>query len=258
MNIEIAPTRFVIALFLPFILAGCPSITLVQLDNEWIRTYQSKAALRQSSKDFIASLSSFDENFAKISDHATEEAKKEKNPENEVALYRIAILSAWQSQGKREHRIVDLSMSGRAACGKLKDGDKSQPRDCALFRIVPAFALYEKKIPFVEAVIESSKSGKTLTLEEETVIFEKHAELNNDFNLLTTERANLLHLSLDEKFRAYIDEQWRRVYCTANGLVGVVSTNNSDMNYRNKAMQDELIRAGAYRPCQTSEVAATR
>jgi hypothetical protein len=247
MKTKSALIRLAATLFLPFVLVGCPAITLVQLDNEWVKTYQARAELRKESRDFITSLSSFDENFAEISVRAAEEATKQNDPANEVTLYRIAILSAWQSQGKREDKIDELSTSGSAACRKLKDQDKSQPRDCALFKIVPALAWHEKKIPFVHTV--TAKRGLDLTPEEMNDIPVVHADLYNAFEMLTTERVKLLELPLHEKFRAYVDEQWRSVYCNASSLAGngvITDTMRKD----NRDMHEKLIAARVYKPCK--------
>lgn len=238
--------RLSLPFLLPFILAGCSAVTLAQLDNDWVRTYQARAEARKNATDFIASLSAFDANLAEISDRAAEEAAKQKDPATEVALYRVAILSAWQSGDKREGKVDGLSTSGSAACGKLKDRDKSQPRDCALFKIVPALAWHDKKAHFVESVV--AKKGIGLTPEEKKDIPVVHADLYGAFERLMKKRAEILDLPLPKGFRDYVDIQWHGMYCTANKLLGLdahtdtMEKNDTDMRYK-------LNNAGAWKPC---------
>jgi hypothetical protein len=217
-------TRGLVLLALGGVSAGCSSVSLIQLDNEWARTYEAQARADASEDDLVATLTNFDDQFADLSDRAAREADRAASSDapTAVGFYRIAALAAWKSGPKREDQVPGLAAKGRRVCASLPAGDASQPRDCAVFRIVEGFALHDREARQIEALVAARSASQPLSEPEQTQALKAHRQLAAAFGIIADGRNAIALLPVDRRFHAYVDRNWSAIYCTAAATSGLV------------------------------------
>lgn len=78
--------------------------------------------------------------LAALAEKAQTAAQSEPNPQNKVALYRIAALAAWQAGPASRSDIAVIASEGAAACNALPAGQQ-RPTDCAIIALAKPFAV---------------------------------------------------------------------------------------------------------------------
>jgi hypothetical protein len=78
--------------------------------------------------------------LAALAKEAQSEAQGEQNPQNKVALYRIAAVAAWQAGPASRSDIAVIAGDGAAACDALPAGQQ-RPTDCAIIALAKPFAV---------------------------------------------------------------------------------------------------------------------
>lgn len=216
--------RFLLAtprLLFALCLSGCASVNLIQLDNEWARTYQARMQAAAPGSDYLATAANYEAQFADLSDRAEAAAKKSQDDiSTQVSFYRIAALAAWQSGARREDRIPLLTDAGAKACDALPNKDASQPRDCALFKFICPFALQGKQATRYQQLVAQSAQSKLndQQLEQARALF---GDVRSNFSAIQMARSATLTLPVAPNFPGYINENWIRVFCTAEGILGL-------------------------------------
>src|SRR5262245_12942769 len=118
MNLAISRPARAALISLALALAACAApATLIQLDNEWARTYQARVEAERSNPDFLTTLTtsaSFDAQFADLSARAEKagDAVLAKDPATAVGFYRVAAAAAWKSGTARETQVLPISDKG--------------------------------------------------------------------------------------------------------------------------------------------------
>ena len=225
MNRLLGPAaRTVVVLALAAVSAGCSSVSLIQLDNEWARTYEAQVRAAASEDDLVATLANFDDQLADLADRAAREGDRAASSDapTAVGFYRIAALAAWKSGPKREDRVPELAAKGRRVCASLPAGDASQPRDCAVFRIVEGFALHDREARQIEALAAGRPAAQPLSEPERTQALAAHRQLAAAFGMIADGRNAIAPLPVDRRFHAYVDKNWSAIYCTAAATSGLV------------------------------------
>ncbi|CAM9728075.1 unnamed protein product, partial [Phaeothamnion confervicola] len=137
--------------------ACTPAVNLIQLDNEWARTYSARLEAERANPDFLLSMTSsasFDAQLADLSTRAEKkgDATSVKDPATAVGFYRVAAAAAWKSDTARESQVLPISDKGIRACESLPNRDESQPRDCAFIRLVPKLASLDIKMREIDSL----------------------------------------------------------------------------------------------------------
>ena len=78
--------------------------------------------------------------LAQLAAEAQAAASDERDPQNKVALYRIAALAAWQAGPVAADRVGDITAAGESACTALPAA-QPRPTDCAIIRLAKPFAV---------------------------------------------------------------------------------------------------------------------
>ena len=107
-------------------------------------TLTKMGQLQQQLEDDLAKLpanrAAVQPHLAQLAGEAQREAQREQEPQNKVALYRIAALAAWQAGPAGENDVRGIVAAGTAACAALPPAQQ-RPTDCAIIRLAQPFAI---------------------------------------------------------------------------------------------------------------------
>jgi hypothetical protein len=206
---------------LVFVLSACvaSSVSLIQLDNEWTRTYKAKLEAEGKDADYLASSASYDAQLADLSDRAAKAADEAlgHDPQAAIGLYRVAAAAAWQSGALREDRTVALSDKGLNACESLPKKAASQPRDCEFLKLVPQLALYDRSARTIKALKDRDAGLNAEEASQGLQLVDSVAKL---IAQLDAERTAAQALPLPPSFTSYVETNLVREYCAILGLSG--------------------------------------
>ncbi len=230
MNRAQLPKR-VAVLVLPLLMVACASTSLINLDEEWKRTYV--AALHPADNgDYLASAGDYGPQFADLSDRAAAAGNEAQSKDRPLAIgfYRIAALAAWKSAALREDKVPELAAKGSAACDALPNKAASQPRDCAIFRFVDYFAVYDKEYRDLMVLIDlaHARPGKDLPADQIDVARQVNRNISRVFEQIDKNRQEVDDLALPDSFHVFVNENWKRVYCAWSPLAAAISRSIAD------------------------------
>jgi len=203
------------------LLSACPGpVGLIQLDNEWARTYAARLEAERANPDFLLSLTdsaSFDAQLADLSARAEKQgdAALAKDPATAAGLYRVAVAAAWKSGTVRETQVVPISDKGIRACESLPNKDASQPRDCAFIRLVPQLAALDVKGREVRALMVLAPPVPPEKLAAELDVAGKISGLMAEVLALLAAAP-----SPSASFSGYVKLNLAAEFCTLQGLSG--------------------------------------
>lgn len=233
--------RLPVALLLSvLVLSACAApVALIQLDNEWARTYTAKLEAERANPDFLLSLTSsasFDAQLTDLSQRAEKQgdAVGSKDPATALGFYRIAAAAAWKSGTARETQVLPISDKGVRACDALPNRDASQPRDCSFMRVVPQLASLDVKAREIGALRDAGAQIPEAQLPRAIAVTAEVTTLME--NVLETRAASA---SMPPSFGDYLKLNLNGEFCTLQGLFGRVSASNPSPEQKNR-MRDLL------------------
>ena len=248
----------VAVLVLPLLMVACASTSLINLDEEWKRTYV--AALRPADKgDYLVSAGEYGPQFADLSDRAAAAGNEARSKDRPLAIgfYRIAALAAWKSAALREDKVPELAAKGSAACDALPNKAASQPRDCAIFRFVDYFAVYVKEYRDLRVLIDltNARPNNDLPADRIDEARQVHRNISQVFEQIDKRRQAIGNLALPDSFYGYLHENWKQVYCGWSSLAATISRSISDgpekqaIRNQSESMQKRLKEARINTQC---------
>jgi hypothetical protein len=223
------------------LLAGCPATTLLQLDSEWTDAYQAKMRA-ESDRDYLVENSSNKQRMLDLSNRAKKAASEMESASAKVAAYRVAILAAWKADEVGETQVEGIGDVGVAECSKLPKGGLSQPRDCALLELVPAFASYDKSARAAIALKRSIGTAAEATSEQQKQAGEILKNMTWAFGKVNEKRGNYLSAEVPNSFHDYLKAQMKRIYCVFVPLYGESALSRAPFR-KDKALGEEIIGA---------------
>lgn len=230
MNRAQLPTCLAV-LVLPFFMVACASTSLINLNNEWKRTYVA-AKHHAANVDYLADAGDYGPQFADLSDRAAAAGKEVQSRDRPLAIgfYRIAALAAWKSAALREDKVPEIAAKGSAACDALPNKAASQPRDCALFRFVDYFAVYDKEYRTLRVLVDlaHARPGKDLPAEQIDSARQVHRNLSRVFEQVDKQRQGIGDLVLPDEFHGFVNGNWKQVYCAWSPLAAAISRSIAD------------------------------
>ena len=126
------------------LLGGCAalqksSLTTVgtlqgKLDDDLAKLAANRGANRAADRAAVQA------QLAQLAQEAQTAAQGESDPQNKVALYRIAALAAWQAGSAAADRVSLIATEGASACAALPAAQQ-RPTDCAIIRLAKPFAV---------------------------------------------------------------------------------------------------------------------
>jgi len=236
-------------------LSACASaVSLIQLDNEWARTYTARLETERANPDFLVSMTSsasFDAQLADLSARAEREgdAALAKDPPMAVGFYRVAAAAAWKSGTARETQVLPISDKGIRACESLPKKDASQPRDCAFIRLVPELASLDVKMREINGLrtagpqIPADKFSRTVAVTGEVTSLMGQ--------VLSVSAAAV---SPPKSFSDYVAINLNAEFCNLQGLTGRFASSNPPPEQ--KAQMSDLVNA-AEQKLQAAGVSTT-
>lgn len=248
----------VAVLVLPLLMVACASTSLINLDDEWKRTYV--AALRPADKgDYLVSAGDYGPQFADLSDRAAAAGNEARSKDRPLAIgfYRIAALAAWKSAALREDKVPELAAKGSAACDALPNKAASQPRDCAIFRFVDYFAVYDKVYRDLRVLIDvaNARPNNDLPADRIDEARQVHRTISRVFEQIDKRRQVIGDLAPSDSFHGYLNENWKQVYCGWSSLAATISRSISDepekqaIRNQSESMQKRLKEAHVNTQC---------
>lgn len=224
------------------VLAGCQSANLISLDNEWRQTY-----IAMQNPDFLVSGTVYPAQLADLSDRAAAAGAKaaSSDPQTAIGFYRLAALAAWKSGELRADKVVEVADAGNALCSKLPNSIASQPRDCSILLVAPAFALHDREARLYADLLKAAPNPRPLSPQDLAAARGAIGQLSVAFNTVATVRDRTRDLNLPVSFnRDFLDFNWSGVYCTATGVYGLINRNEPNEQMLGAAilaMQQTLI-----------------
>jgi hypothetical protein len=229
------------------------SVSLIQLDNEWTRTYEAKLKAESKDADYLANASSYDAQLANLADRAAKaaDAAAHDDPQAAVGLYRVAAAAAWKSGELREDRTVALSDKGLSLCESLPKKAASQPRDCEFLRLVPQLSLYDRSARAIEVLKNRGASLSANEIDQGVQLVDTVAKL---ISQLDAERSAAQELPLPPSFGGYVQANLLTEYCAILGLSGRLFA--SEVSEPQKQTLRDRVN-GARRTLENAGIAAT-
>ncbi len=221
----------VAVLLLPFFMVACASTSLIALDDEWKRTYVA-AKPHADNGDYLTNAGDYGPQFADLSDRAAAAGSEAQSRDRPLAIgfYRIAALAAWKSAALRENKVPEIAAKGSETCDALPNKAASQPRDCALFRFVDYFAIYDKEYRALRVLMDlaHARPDRDLPADQIDAARQVYRNISRVFEQIDKRRQGMGDLALSDSFQGFVNENWKRVYCAWSPLAAAISRSIAD------------------------------
>jgi hypothetical protein len=209
-------------------LVGCPStpvrsaLDTIELDR------QLTGLLRKPPSPSIT------EQLATLMKQASAQADASADPAAAVSFYRISATAAWGAGAPHDTRLLPLSDKGSAACARLPNGDASQPRDCAIFRMAPRLAVLDKQYVATGKMIESGRR-----IPADGIATAVQSAVDNFHNIHAALDQRRAAGALAESFDGFLRQRFNAYFCAGQWLQGQVDASGST------SQQNALIKAAS-------------
>jgi hypothetical protein len=209
-------------------LAGCPStpvrngLDLIELDKQLDELLKKEPSAAVSDQ------------LATLSKQASAQADASTDPTAAVSFYRISATAAWGAGPPHDTRLLPLSDKGTAACAHLHNGDASQPRDCAIFRMAPTLAILDGQYAQIGDRI---RSGGLIPSNEIVPAVQSAVDhFHNTRDALGQRRSAA---ALSESFEAFLKHRFNAYFCAGQWLQGKLDQSGTS------PQQNALIKAAS-------------
>jgi len=201
---------------LAVLIIGCETTTgvagsasIIDLDKELVELYREKLDATDAQPAANSRLADLAARAGRQGDASAG------NPPSAVRFYRIAATPAWAAGPPHNTQGPDLSEKGSAACGRLPNGDASQPRDCAVLKMAPNLALLDATALDVRKLRDA---GQTIP----PASFDHAVRLSEDVSLQVRKilEARSAAGAQAESFEQYLQSNLNAEFCMLQGLVG--------------------------------------
>jgi hypothetical protein len=228
-----------------FLLLGCEtsplgtSVTLIDLDKEWVNLYQQRLAGQLVADQFV-----------QLSTRAEQrgDATKDRDPATAAGFYRIAATTAWTAGPPRNEQLIVLRDKGNGVCARVNLDTAQQPRDCAFIRLAPELATLDQQAVATHALVSSGA-----TLDGANLAKAKSVADTTSKSIRRVLEGRPPPSSQSKSFDDYVVKNLNTAFCNVQGLVGLPSSAADDelqpLIASAKAAQDALQAASISTQC---------
>ena len=215
------------------------SVTLIDLDKEWVNLYQQRLAGQPVTDPFV-----------QLSTRAEQrgDATKDTDPATAAGFYRIAATTAWTAGPPRNQQLVTLRDKGNGVCAKINLDPAQQPRDCAFIRLAPDLATLDQEAVATKALVSSGA-----TLDGQNLVKARSVADTTSKSIRRVIEGRPPPASQSKSFDDYIVKNLNAAFCNVQGLVGLPSTATDEelkqLIASAKAAQDALRGASISTQC---------
>jgi hypothetical protein len=242
--------------------------------------YDTLARQRQEILQRQGDTQAAESQLAGVATRATAAARTATGPD-QVALYRLAMLSAWQAGELGESMVLGLRDKGGRACAQLPQGETTRPGDCSMIKLGAILAItddLQRDLHAVQTTLETQRAAHAQrcnalapaaqpacqaepvklpspTLPELQRIF---TGFERQFGDTSTLRTSMDQLQVDQTLKDAADTDRYIIYCSAVtawgrmfDVEGVTSDDISSITARRDALRTQLEQSVQSVDCRT-------
>ena len=219
--------RFVAAAGLCVALAACESVTLIELNRDFVSLSQQEAEAKRLNDqgvlgfaDYQAAVEGYQAEFAKNGKKAEESAEQAETPQNKASFLNVAVRSYLKSGPLGDFKIPDLAEQGLEQCSSEEmQGLNALPVTCGYFHLVVPQAINNETVREVAPLQRKAKrirpSGGFLDAEEGKQLESGLGTFLDQVDALERASPNIAWDNVDPAFRKVFERQKRIFFCNA-------------------------------------------
>lgn len=209
-------------------LTGCPSTPVRNALDTLELDKQLNELLKKEPTPAVS------EQLATLMKQASAAGDASTDPAAAVSFFRISATAAWGAGPPHDTRLLPLSDKGSAACSRLQNGDASQPRDCAIFRMAPTLAVLDKQYAATARMIASGSR-----IPADGIAAAVQAAVDNFHDIHDALDARRSAGALADSFDGFLKQRFNAYFCAGQWLQGQLDASGSS------PQQNALIKAAS-------------